>query len=74
MLVLGRKPGESIQIESNIRVVVVSAANGRVKLGIDAPDHVRILRAELRDCAAANVGNDQAEFMTRDGATLVAPR
>ncbi len=47
MLVLSRKPGESIHIDSDIRVVVISVSHGRVKLGIDAPNHIRILRSEL---------------------------
>ena len=47
MLVLSRKHGESVQIDSMIRVTVVSIGKGRVKLGISAPDHVRILRNEL---------------------------
>ena len=48
MLVLSRKAGESIHIGSEIFITVVSIANGRVKLGFEAPDHVRILRSELK--------------------------
>ena len=74
MLVLSRKLGESIQIDSNIRVVVVSVANGRAKLGIDAPDHIRILRSELEDWEADNAGRVQVASPTPDGATPLAPR
>jgi carbon storage regulator CsrA len=74
MLVLSRKLGESIQIDSNIRVVVVSVANGRTKLGIDAPDHIRILRSELEDWEADNAGSDQVASRTPDGDTPLAPR
>ena len=74
MLVLSRKPGESIQIDSNIRVVVVSVSNGRTKIGIDAPDHIRILRTELEDCVAHNAGSDQVASLTSDGVTPPAPR
>ncbi len=74
MLVLSRKLGESIQIDSNIRVVVVSVANGRAKLGIDAPDHIRILRSELEDWEADNAGSDQVASLTPDGDTPLAPR
>jgi carbon storage regulator len=59
MLVLRRRSGESIQIDSNIRVVVLSVSNGQAKLGFEAPDHIRILRAELQDCEAHNVGSDR---------------
>jgi carbon storage regulator len=47
MLVLSRKVGESIVINESIRVTVVQAKNGRVRLGIDAPPEVRVLREEL---------------------------
>ena len=47
MLVLSRKVGESILISESIRVTVVQAANGRIRLGIDAPPEARVLREEL---------------------------
>jgi carbon storage regulator len=47
MLVLTRKPGEQIVIGNNIRLTVVSVGPGRVKLGIEAPDNVRIDRQEI---------------------------
>ena len=47
MLVLSRKVGESILISESIRVTVVQAANGRIRLGIDAPPDVKVLREEL---------------------------
>jgi len=47
MLVLSRKIGESILISEAIRVTVVQSANGRVRLGIDAPAEVIVLRKEL---------------------------
>ena len=47
MLVLSRKVGESILISESIRVTLVQAANGRIRLGIDAPPEVRVLREEL---------------------------
>ena len=52
MLVLSRKVGESILISESIRVTVVqSAKNGSIRLGIDAPPEVIVLREELiRSC------------------------
>jgi carbon storage regulator len=47
MLVLTRKRSEMIQIGDDIRIKVIRTATGHVKLGIEAPDHVRVLRAEL---------------------------
>ena len=47
MLVLGRKEGESILIEGGIRIVVVACDKGGVRLGIEAPSALRILRGEI---------------------------
>lgn len=47
MLVLSRKPGEKLVIGNDITVKVVEIKGNRVRLGFDAPDDVRILRAEL---------------------------
>lgn len=49
MLVLTRRPSESIIIANNIKITVVSVGPGRVKLGIEAPPHVRIDRQEIHD-------------------------
>lgn len=49
MLVLSRKQGESIRINDNITIKVVSVGPGRVKIAIDAPSNVTILRQELCD-------------------------
>ena len=46
MLVLNRKPGEKVVIGGGITLTVVEVRRDRVRLGIDAPAQVRILRAE----------------------------
>ncbi|MEG1942811.1 MAG: carbon storage regulator [Angelakisella sp.] len=48
MLVLGRRPGEGIVIGDNIRVSVVKI-DGEMKLTIDAPKEMKILRSEIYD-------------------------
>jgi carbon storage regulator len=47
MLVLTRKPGERIVIGAGITVVVNRVKNGRVTIGIEAPQDVSIQRSEL---------------------------
>ena len=47
MLVLSRKTGEELVIDGDIRVRVLRIAGGKVRLGIEAPTHCRIVRAEL---------------------------
>jgi len=50
MLVLSRKRGQTVIIGNDIRVVVQRVNGNRVTLGIEAPDHVHILRGELELC------------------------
>jgi len=47
MLVLSRKPGERICIGGGICVTVVTIRGQGVRLGIEAPAHVPIVREEL---------------------------
>lgn len=54
MLILQRKPGESLVIGGDISITVVSVDGGRVRLAISAPQDVPILRSELLDATAAN--------------------
>jgi len=51
MLVLSRKIGESIQIDGGIRVTVTKVRGGRVRLSIEAPPEMRVLRKELTESA-----------------------
>ena len=48
MLVLSRKIGEKILIGDQISVTVVRIAPGVVRIGIDAPDNLNIVREELK--------------------------
>src|SRR6266849_5282234 len=67
MLVLSRKVGESIVISESIRVTVVQVNNGRIRLGIDAPPEVIVLREELtRSCSNSSPSkNGEAEALPR---------
>jgi carbon storage regulator len=47
MLVLTRRPGQSIMIGEGIELVVVRVEGDRVVLGIEAPREIRVVRAEL---------------------------
>ena len=47
MLVLTRKIQETLVIDGNITVTVVSVENGRVRLGIEAPRNIAVRRGEL---------------------------
>jgi carbon storage regulator len=47
MLVLTRKRSEMIQIGDDVIIKVIETGPRWVKIGIDAPDNVRVIRAEL---------------------------
>lgn len=54
MLILQRKAGESLLIGDEIEISVLSVEAGRVRLAIEAPKSVSILRSELKSAAATN--------------------
>ena len=47
MLVLSRKPGERVLIGENVSVTIVRIGPNSVRLGIDAPRDLNIVREEL---------------------------
>jgi carbon storage regulator len=49
MLVLARKVGEKILIGENISVTVVRVAQGVVRIGIEAPNEMPIVREEIKE-------------------------
>jgi carbon storage regulator len=55
LLSLARRPGQKIRIGENIVLIVREIRGRQVKLGIEAPAHVRVLREEIyEDVAQAN--------------------
>lgn len=54
MLVLQRKKEESIIIGGNIKITIADIGSDRVKISIEAPKDIPILRAELVEAADAN--------------------
>lgn len=48
MLVLSRKVGERILIGENISVTVVRIAQGIVRIGVEAPQDLTIVREEIK--------------------------
>ncbi len=47
MLVLSRKLSESILIEGGIKITVVEVRGNQIRLGIEAPKELGIMREEL---------------------------
>ena len=48
MLVLSRREGERIRLGDSTMITVIQLTGGRVRLGIDAPSDISIVRDEIR--------------------------
>jgi carbon storage regulator len=68
MLVLSRKRSERILIGDDIRIIVVKLDKNQVRLGIEAPQGVTIIREELLD----DVDDLDARKAWRESVTLSA--
>lgn len=49
MLILTRKKGQSIIIDNNIEIMISAIDGDQIKIGINAPKHVAVLRKEVYD-------------------------
>jgi carbon storage regulator len=63
MLVLSRRPNESITIGEDIVITIVEVRGDKVRLGIDAPKNVTVHRTEVYEAIKeerqhADTGND----------------
>jgi carbon storage regulator len=65
MLVLSRKLNEAIIVDGNIRITVVGIRGSHIRLGIEAPDRVPILREEL--CVNVSPGEVRPGSVVRPG-------
>ena len=74
MLVLSRKIGQEIVVGDSVRITVTKVSSNRVTLGVDAPDHVRILRGELAPivCAFEKGEDDEEEEIPDLSAQTIA--
>ncbi|MCP1102545.1 carbon storage regulator [Aequitasia blattaphilus] len=54
MLVLQRKKGEELLIGEDVRISITEVTADGVKLAIDAPKDIKILRGELAEAIAVN--------------------
>ncbi|CDF58030.1 carbon storage regulator [Thermobrachium celere] len=49
MLILTRKQGEKIKIGENIEITILDISQGNIKIGIEAPKNIKVIRSELLD-------------------------
>ncbi|MFM9116542.1 MAG: carbon storage regulator [Planctomycetota bacterium] len=60
MLVLSRKSSQTIRINDQIVITILRVKGRSVQVGIEAPQHLQILRGELIQQALAEAGDPQA--------------
>ncbi|MGL4514527.1 MAG: carbon storage regulator [Lacipirellulaceae bacterium] len=66
MLVLTRKQSEKIQIGDNITITVIKTKGQAVRIGIEAPSDVTVLRGELVAARKQLVADDSAAAESSD--------
>lgn len=68
MLVLSRRPGDAILIDGGIRIVVLACDHRGVRIGIEAPPHIGIVREEI--LSQTNQGGKRAADVEKARAWL----
>ncbi|PIQ42424.1 MAG: carbon storage regulator [Gammaproteobacteria bacterium CG11_big_fil_rev_8_21_14_0_20_46_22] len=67
MLILSRKPNESIIIGNDIEIKILSCSEERIRIGIDAPKNVSVHREEI-DRRLLNASEDDRKRKTQNAA------
>jgi carbon storage regulator CsrA len=70
MLVLSRKTQERIQIGDNVVVTVLRVKGNMVRIGIEAPKDVRVIRGELPARTASDPTGEPEVTIERPGSSL----
>ncbi|MDK2867133.1 MAG: carbon storage regulator [Clostridiales bacterium] len=71
MLILTRKKNESIIINNNIEIQIISIEEGKVKIGINAPKEVTIHRSEIFDKI---MESNKEAIVLKDARSLLAEK
>jgi carbon storage regulator len=66
MLVLTRKKNQKIMIGDDVELTIVDIKSEQIKIGVNAPDHIKVFRKEVYDAIQAE--NLQAAKETMSGA------
>jgi carbon storage regulator len=71
MLVLTRRTGESVKIGDDITLTILGVNGNQIRVGVDAPREIQILRGELTPRSRAHVQN-VSHHERNDGQTSTA--
>lgn len=66
MLVLSRKESQRIQVGDDVLICVVAIDGDRVRIGIEAPREVRVMRTELLDRREESEGSGERDDRAGD--------
>jgi len=67
MLVLTRKLNEQIQIGNDVTIKILRIKGKAVRIGIEAPENIRVIRSELRSCPNESAESaDQSPVFSSD--------
>ena len=47
MLILSRRPGESVHVGDDIKITVLSVKGQQIKIGLDVPENMPVYREEI---------------------------
>lgn len=72
MLVLTRKIDEQIKIGDDITITIIKLRNNQIRIGIDAPRDVRVLRGELEP-KETPTNNRVTQFIEADADSIKLP-
>ena len=67
MLVLSRRAGERIRIGDQVEVTVVRIGPGVVRIGVEAPQQMQVLREEVRKAGRLERPRERATSQRTDG-------
>ncbi len=73
MLVLSRKVGDAIMLGTDIEIKILEIHGAEIKLGIDAPKSVTILRKEICDDIKKQNKNAAKVFVPKDLKNILKP-
>ena len=72
MLVITRRIGETFYIGDDVEVTISDVVSEKVKVAINAPKHITILRKELVDAQKLNRESLESGSVIKPGATAIA--
>lgn len=72
MLILTRKQGESFMLGEDIEICVSEISGDRIRIAIDAPKDVKILRKELIDAMNSNKEAADSSVLTSEAMSSLA--